>query len=568
MKWKSEQTEKILWILAVFFALALRLIKLGAAPLTDWEASNALPVFEWLKSGALPSGSQAGYTLFGGLIYYLFGASNFAARFIPALLGGLLALSPLLFRRQLGRWPAIIAAFGLAFDPALVAISRQADGGIWAIAFTLFGLGFLLNKRRIWAGISFGLALLGGPALWIGWLGLGLALLVSRQRGSAGVEAEAPESLSSKSSRATVLLAAGITAAAAGTLFLFAPFGLSMAAQSIPDFLRSWTQTGILGLRPAAMALLCYAALPLVLGIIQAASGWERKDATDQFLSVWLILALLLWLACPGRQMSYAGWIMAPLWALAARQAAGWLRKPTFDARFTGATALVVFVLLFFIILNAVAILHPASWSAQTQIQAIKIVIGFVLLGLSVLLVGWGWNWDAAVEGMQWGAGAALVILLISMSLHASAFNNRPEAELWRSGAYSADADLLQKTLQDLSTQKTGQSHQLQIAVVGIKSPALEWLLRDFSAVQYSESISVMESPDVILTNDQIQPGQVSTYRGQDFVWTRRPAWDQMNGVNWMEWLVFRETPDVSSKVILWARTDLFPGESAAQTTP
>ncbi|GAP14420.1 hypothetical protein LARV_02189 [Longilinea arvoryzae] len=568
MKWNSEKTERILWILAVSLALALRLIRLGAAPLTDWEAGNALPIFDWLRSGVLPSGSQAGYTLFSGLMAYLFGVSNFAARFIPALVGSLLVLSPLLFRRQLGRWPALIAAFGLAIDPALVAISRQADGGIWAIAFTLFGLGFLLHRRPVWAGVALGLALLGGPALWIGWLSLGAALLINFRRLASDSRVETSGASAWQTQRNTVLLSAGITLAAAGTLFFFAPFGLSMALQSIPDFLHQWTQTGMLDLRSAAMALICYATFPLVLGIIQAVQGWTRKNAVDQFLSVWLILALMLWFACPGRQISFAGWIMLPLWALAARQAAGWLRKPIFDIRFTAATALVVFVLLFFIILNAVAILHPAGWSAQTEIQIIKIVVAVVLLGLSILLVGWGWNWDAAGEGVQWGFGAALLIILLSMSIHASGLSKRPEAELLRSGAYNADADLVQSTLRDLSTHKTGQFHQLQIAVVGIDSPALKWLLRDDANVQYSDSISSMESPDVIITNDQIQPGQVSTYRGQDFVWTRRPAWGQMDGVNWMQWLVFRETPDTNSKIILWARTDLFPGESAAETTP
>ncbi|TLN00403.1 hypothetical protein FDZ74_16645, partial [bacterium] len=179
MKLKSEQIERILWILAISLALLLRLLKLGAAPLTDWEASNALPVFQWVKSGAVPAGSQAAYTLFSGLTFFLTGASTDAARLIPALTGSLLVLAPLAFRRQLGRWPALIAAFGLALDPLLVANSRQADGSIWAIAFTLFALGFLLNRRSVLAGICFGLALLGGPSLWLGWLGLGLALVAS-----------------------------------------------------------------------------------------------------------------------------------------------------------------------------------------------------------------------------------------------------------------------------------------------------------------------------------------------------------------------------------------------------
>ncbi len=568
MKLKSEQIERLLWLLAISLALLLRLVKLGAAPLTDLEASNALPVFNWLQNGLVPTGSQAAYTLFSGFVFFLFNSTNLAARLVPAIAGSLLVLAPLFFRGQLGRWPALIAAFGLAIDPVLLAISRQADGGIWAITFTVLAFGLLLNRRFVWSGICFGLALLGGPNLWMGWLGLGAAIFASSRRHFAAVDASQLEGQSSRSFLAKVASAAAITLVAVGTFFLFAPFGLSMAAGSLPEFLRSWTQTGNFTIQTAAIALLSYALLPFILGSIQAISGWRHKDQIDQFLTIWVLIALLLWFACRGRMMGYAGWIMIPLWALSARQIEIWLRKPGFDARFTAATATVVFVLIFFIILNAVGILHPAGWSAETTLQIVKIVVAFVLLMLTIVLVGWGWNWSAARQGVQWASGAALLLILISMSLRAGGLGVRPQAELWRSGAYFADADLLDKTLHDLSINKSGQVNSLQVSVVGIQSPIVKWTLRYFSNVQYTDRISMQETPDVILTNDQTQPGQISTYRGQDFVLSVQPAWSQMIGSNWSNWLVFREAPQETTKFILWARTDLFPGESAVQTTP
>lgn len=568
MKLKSEQSERILWVLAIGLALLLRLLHLGAAPLTEWEAGNALPIFDWLQSGITPDGAQAGYTLFSGIVYFLFGASNYAARVIPALAGCLLVLAPLLFRRQLGRWPALMVAFGLALDPALTAISRQADGSTWAIAFTLLALGALLNRRYVWGGLCLGLALLGGPTIWMGWPGLGAALLagarLSKRESSPDMPAERPE----KSPGTIVLFAALVTLAAAGTLFWVAPFGLSMAAGSLVEFFRSWTQPGILTVQTATLALLSYATLPLVLGAIQIVSGWVRREAVDQFLSIWLVVALLLWLACPARQIGNAGWVMVPLWGLAARQAALWLRKPALNGRFTAAMAVAVFVLLFFAILNAVAILHPSSWSANTDVQWIKIAIALAVLGLAILLVGWGWSWNVSGQGLQWGLGAVLSILLVAMSVRASGLGARPQTELWRSGAYIADSGLMLDTLQDLSTHKTGQYNRLQVSVVGIQSPALRWLLRDFAEVEYSDGITAQMTPDIILTGDQIQPGQITTYRGQDFVWAVQPTWGQMTGENWVKWLVFREAPQETSKIILWARTDLFPGGASVETNP
>lgn len=570
MKLKSEPIERILWILAISLALVLRLLNLGVAPLTDWEAANALPVFEWLKSGTLPAGSQAAYALFSGLIFYLSGASNFAARFIPALAGSLLVLAPWLFRRQLGRWPAVVAAFGLALDPTLLAISRQADGSAWAITLSLFAIGFWLNRRNIWAGICFGLALLGGPALWPGWLALGIAALLSRKRSpAADFDEGVPQDASLiRNSLSQAAIAAGVTLVLAGTLFLFAPFGLSMAVGSLPAFLQSWTQTGAFSLRNGAIALLSYATLPLVLGILQVISGWSRKDALDRFLSIWLALALLLWFACPGRQLGTIGWAMIPLWMLAARQAVIWLRKPAFDARFTAIMAVIVFVLLFFIVMNVAAIVNPLIAGSDADVPVIKIVVACVLLGLSIVLIGWGWNWDAAGEGVQWGLGAALCLILVSMSLRAAGLGVTPQAELWRSGAYAADADLIQSTLHDLSLYKSGQPDQLQVAVVGIDSPALKWLLRDYTGVQYSDSIALAETPDIIFTRDQIQPAQSLTYRGQDFVWMAEPAWSQMSARDWGVWLLMCKSTPTNTKIILWARTDLFPGEAALPTAP
>jgi len=568
MKLKSDQIERILWVLAISLALLLRLVKLGMAPLTDFEALNALPVFNWLQSGVVPTRPQAAYTLFSGLVFFLFGSTNFAARFIPAFTGSLLVLAPLFFRERLGRWSALIAAFGLAIDPVLVAISRQADGSIWAIAFSLFAIGFLLNRRFVWSGICFGLALLGGPNLWMGWLGLGVAIFASNRKPFTAVDESKLEGQSYRSFLTKVASAAAFTLVAVGTFFLFAPFGLSMAAGSLPEFLRSWTQTGTFSIQTAAIALLSYALLPFILGTIQAITGWRHGEKIDQFLTIWVVIALLLWFTCRGRILGYAGWVMIPLWALAARQIAVWLRKPEFDARFTVAMTAVVFILLFFIILNAVGILHPAAWSAETNIQIVKIVVAFVLLMLAIVLVGWGWNWSAARQGVQWASGAALLLILISMSLRAGGLGVKPQAELWRSGAYFADVDLLDKTLHDLSINKSGQVNSLQVSVVGIQSPTLKWILRDFSNVQYSDRISMQESPDIILTNDQTQPGQISTYRGQDFVLSVQPAWSQMIGSNWSNWLVFREAPQETARIILWARTDLFPGESATQTNP
>ena len=71
-------------------------------------------------------------------------------------------------------------AFWLAVDPGLVIVSRQVNGPMMALSFSLLALGLWHAHRTAWAGIFAGLALLSGPAFWQGALGLGSAWLFYR----------------------------------------------------------------------------------------------------------------------------------------------------------------------------------------------------------------------------------------------------------------------------------------------------------------------------------------------------------------------------------------------------
>ena len=56
--------------------------------------------------------------------YFLFGDSDFSSRIYPALLGVLMVMFPLLLRKWLGRWGALIASFLLLISPLLLYYNR------------------------------------------------------------------------------------------------------------------------------------------------------------------------------------------------------------------------------------------------------------------------------------------------------------------------------------------------------------------------------------------------------------------------------------------------------------
>ena len=78
----------------------------------------------------------------------------------------------------------VVMAFGLALDPGLVSLSRQAGSLMPALVFTLFALASVYNRRMVLAGICTGLALLSGVAFLQGLLILGISwglyVLISR----------------------------------------------------------------------------------------------------------------------------------------------------------------------------------------------------------------------------------------------------------------------------------------------------------------------------------------------------------------------------------------------------
>ena len=120
MKTNRITIEHTLYALVLAFALGIRLLNLGAAPLSDFEADWALQALSVALGEQIAIEPQPGYVFLTGLTFSLLGSSNAAARLWSALVGGGLVISPFFFRGLMGRKAALILAFGLALDPGLV----------------------------------------------------------------------------------------------------------------------------------------------------------------------------------------------------------------------------------------------------------------------------------------------------------------------------------------------------------------------------------------------------------------------------------------------------------------
>jgi hypothetical protein len=557
MNYRHFKYEGWLYALAFLTALALRFIQLGAMPLSDMEATSALQALH-IAQGLKPAlGAHPFYILSTSVLFFLYGGAgaNFLARFSPAIIGSLLVFVPLLFAdERIKPRTGVILAFFFALDPGLVALSRQAASSIFAVTFLLLALGFL-NKNRInLAGVFSALALLSGPSVWMGILGLGITWALY-QALSFSKTSEPSRSLIPNSSFLIPFL---VTFIILGSLFFLAPNGLSAALASIPAFISRWTVASDVPSTRILFSFLIYQPLGIVLALIATARGWWVGSKRIIPLSVWFFVALLLVIFLPSRETADLVWVLLPFWVMAAIELTRNM-DVFLDERVEviGVVFLTVFFWAFIWLNLATMAILPAGDSVRYLARAWLLVgISFVLL-LSFLLIAAGWSARVAQIGGVWGLTLALGILGLGGALGSAGLRGMVYPELWHPANLPAQADLLEATVSDMSEWGVGNDYSAPVVIVGINSPALEWTLREHQ-VTMAETLDVTSSPAFVITPPQDNPALASAYRGQDFGWRQTPSWSATLPKDWLRWITLREMPQNGETIILWARDDLF----------
>lgn len=125
-------------------ALLLRLVDLGGRPFHWGEGRVGYWTLRYLESGAFEYRPVAGgpfLYVVDRWVFALLGANDFTARLVVALIGGLLPLAALLYRRRLRADETVLFAAFLGFSPTLVYYSRFLRGDLPLAAFALVAVG-------------------------------------------------------------------------------------------------------------------------------------------------------------------------------------------------------------------------------------------------------------------------------------------------------------------------------------------------------------------------------------------------------------------------------------------
>jgi hypothetical protein len=573
--------ETLLYLLAFALALVLRLVHLGTAPLNDFEANWALQAWDTIQGNKPILGPQPAYVIITSALFFLVSGLNALARLFPAVAGSLLVFLPWLLKPytagslQLKR-AGVILAFFLALDPGLVALSRTAGSLMPALSFSLLTLGCLAARKPRLAGILGALALLSGPALLEGLLGLGLAWLAARLLALAGwlnppeIYQQAESTASPFAWKKTLYFGLG-TFLVLGTGLLIVPQGLAAFASTISAYLTGWvTPTGVPTLRLLS-ALVFYQPLAIVFGLAGALIAWINlnKPAPGFFygrlLSLWALMALFAAIIYPGHEVSSAAWALVPLWGLASLSLAGLF--PETEENFSVSAALGhAGLITFFLVLAGHNLLRLESLGASPILYA-AVIGGILLMGAIVtVLVLAGWSLKTALWGLSWGITVVLLVLMFSFSWKTIFLYPNGANELWTNGPAAGQLNELVDTVTDLSWWNKSQPHEIDVVVTS-DAPSLRWALRFFQNAQYKTTVSSPDAPSIIITDGSQQSLSLSTsYRGQDLVLRETPAWTGVVPVDLIRWVAFRQAPKSTETLILWARNDLFPGSNASQT--
>ena len=565
MKKFQPTLEHALYALALAFAIGLRFLHLGAQPLSDFEADWALQALR-ITQGLKPAiGPNPAYIHLTAVLFYIFGATNFLARFWPALAGCALVLTAWPLRSRFGRIPALILAFGLAIDPGLVAMSHLAGGPMLAVTFLVLTAFMWLGGYRAAAGIFAGLSLLSGSSVWFGLAGLGLAWAFG-----SGIGKKAPVQTEEESPHAETVSGAlrfslnewrvalfwGIgTLVVAGSLFFLSPKGLPALFVSLGNFLRGWWTLSDVQLWRPLLALPAYEILPLAFGIAGVVRGILKRHGDTLRLGIWVLVALVLALVYPGKQTGDLVWALLPLWVLAAMELGRHFNFEGVNRWEVAGTVTVVVAFLVFGWLNLASITNM-DWSGELVRNHLWLMAAVILLiVLSLLLVGTGWSVSVARLGGVWGGLIVLVLFTIAMSTGAAGLREPLTNELWQPEPRTGRVDILLKVANQISDLNRGYAAQLPVTILQVDSPALRWLFRDWQVLEVNE-LAPDDAPAMIITPSG-NLSLVAKYRGEALVLHESAAWNKATSADWLKWFMYRQMPLLSDNVILWVRSDL-----------
>lgn len=549
----------ILVLIALVLAVFMRFTKLGLPSLNDHEASLALQALNASRGHDVMIGGQPGNIGLTSLLFTIFEGSDFFARFWPALFGAVLVIVPGMFRKHLGELATLFMAFLIAFEPGLVALSRTADGTMITITAFLLAVGLFVNRKMIPAGIFAGLAFVGSENFWPMAFSFGLAWVLVYLINKEKSENQKAEPIN-KSEGLRFGLAALVSILLVSSQYLLHPNGISGIGSGLTEALAKWHQQGGLGQSAFLLTFLITQFPALLLGIWGLISGLRERSTTARLLGLWWIIGLLIAVIMPSHDALLIAMINLPLYVLTAIKISYLFEGLMVRSSFVLIAETVVTIsLLLFSTLNFLNMINfPPGDEIGMRNRIIGTFLPLVLWIAFTVLLAWGWDSVSSKSGIVIGLGLLLGALLVGSGWKAAGLGSRPENELLAYPGYVTGQNDLLQTVQDVSRWNTGQTNSIDVELVGLHSPSIQWAFRDFERTTSNEAFPVSDTSSLVISSMDTVIQTQSLFRGQLVVWSIQPDYSQTNWQNWVKWFFNRQIPQKKMSILLWVRNDLF----------
>lgn len=578
-----ERYEIAFWAVIVGIALAMRLAQLDAALLSAPEARGASAAWRAATGQGMPV-SDYSPLLFAAnsLLFVLFGASDALGRFLPALFGSALVLTPMLLRRRLGCVGALGSGLYLAISPTVLVVSRQLDGTALAAAGAMGCLGglnrFLETDRRRWlafAAVGLALSVASGAAVYGLFVPLGVAGVLVSRLGPDRWAARARSGLSRLRPRsAQFVLLFGLALVAFSTGLGWNLSGIGAVGDLAVEWFGRFHSVGVRAASPF-MLLVVYELCGLIFGLGGLIWGVRRGLFSAALLGLWGGLGALLLALMPGRAPTDLVWVVLPL-AMLAGIAVEAVARDRWDS---GAGTRFVYAGLVLILWAQVylTLARYVTYGERADLVLVLVLAGLqVLLGLTFVLA---LGPPTTVRTAAAATGVALLSLTLSAGWGVAYRCPADPREPLLSQPTAVNIRDLVETLDGLSWQETGMPTTLEFVYEAPSESVLAWYLRDYGSARRVDHLSELGADGlgqtlVTLDGDQAAPPAASgtEYVGQSFALGRRwvPSsigcrfWEASCTVR-LDWFLFRDgppLPDAESEATLWRRVEL-PGEGS-----
>ncbi len=548
---KSKLKNPAIWfLLALILGLVLRLVSLGVGSFTQ---SELVLVNQALNVSRGVSESSANVPVYSGLtalLFFIFEASNFLARFLPAIAGASLVILPWFWKEELGEKAALILSFGLAIEPAFLLFSRTVNSGIFAIAGLLWAMTFFKKGKVGLFGFALAIAFLSGQTFWL-LLFFGVLAIALLRLMKTDVRPGATCPLRVNQGWKKALLVFLVSLFLISTSFLLNPSGLGSLASGLLDFVKGFGQAFEKPVLHSFYLLLAHSFLPLILfGIAYFTSRITEKSKGSQIALLLFGLGLVFSLIFSRENFVL---LLIPI-LIAWIAGAGWLAdfKVEFKEKRLPSVLLFVFVVAIFgyMSINAKTLGKLPFGTSQFWSIGLLTLAGLVLLIAAWWLVRYGWK-----SGSQVFLLATICVLgVLTMS---SSFRTITNEADFRALEYLDDKVVLpnnnvQEELDDFELAGKPLETIGDYKILDLPDE-YAWAFRSFEIERVSDDLVM------ILTRSTSIPEQNEDFRGMNVVLERSIDWK--SGLQtYLYSILGRQPAYQDQKGVLWLRTNLFTG--------